>query len=315
MKLMLVLSKQNILMSKQEATNLIELKKPKLDENILIGDTEFSELFPRLAYTKTVLQYLFDCKTSELAKCMKSFDWNSVYEKNFCLRIFGSDEYKEAKLAGHIWNSVKNPKVNLDNPKTQFELHFTGKRVYCGKLLWENTEKFEDRRAHLRPELMPTSLHPRLARALVNLTGAKGSETIIDPFCGTGGILMEAGLMRLNAAGSDINPIIVRKCLLNLKHYKLKIAVTEQDALKAKGKYDYFATDLPYGKNTGRMNLEKLYSAFLKKLKKTMKKRAVVVFPGNVKYKPLIRAAKLKIESEFSHYIHKSMTKKIVVLH
>jgi len=315
MKLLLVLSKQNIPLAKQEAANLLELKKPKLDESILVSDTKFKELFPRLAYTGKALLYLFDCKASELAKQMKSFDWDSVYEKNFCLRISDSDKFKEADLAGYIWDRVKKPKVNLENPATRFELHFTEKRVYCGKLLWENNEDFESRRAHLRPELLPTSLHPRLARCLVNLTGCKGQDTIIDPFCGTGGILIEAGLMKLNVTGSDISPAIVKKCIENLKFFRLRVAVKEQDALKIKEKYDFVVTDLPYGKNTGRMNLEKLYSGFLKTLKKNMKQRAVIVFPDNVKYKPLAKTAKLKIESEFSHYIHKSMTKKIAVLY
>lgn len=312
---MFMLSKQNLKLSEAEAVNLLKLKSPKMDENVLVADANLPDLFQRLAYTKKVLLYLFDCKVSELAKQMKTFGWQNVYSKNFCLRIFGTEKFTEKDLAGYIWDRVKKPKVNLEHPATQFELHFLNDKVYCGKLLWENNEDFNARRAHLRSELMPTSLHPRLARCFVNLTGCKGKETIIDPFCGTGGILIEAGMMKLNVSGSDIDPIIVRKCLENLKPFKLKVPVKVQDALKIKRKSDYVVTDLPYGKNTGKLDLEKLYTGFLKTLKKTAKDRSVIVFPDSVNYKKLVKTAKLKIESKFSYYIHKSMTKKIVVLH
>ncbi len=312
MKYLFVLSKQNLKLSEQEAINLLELKKHKLADNLLVAEAK-GEFYTRLAYTKKVLQYLFDCPVKQLEKSMQDFEWESVYEKNFALRVYGA-VLDEADLAGYIWNNVKKPKVNLKKPKTRIELHFMNKKVYCGKVLWNNEEKFDERRAHLRPELLPTSLHPRLARCVINLTGIKGNETLLDLFCGTGGILIEAAIIGLNASGSDINPDITGKCQENLKSFKLKLNIKTQDATKIKQKFDYIVTDLPYGKNTGKMELERLYTAFLSNLKKIMKKRAVVIFPDSINYEKLIKKAKLKIEHEFSYYIHKSMTKKITLL-
>jgi len=54
---------------------------------------------------------------------------------------------------------------------------------------------FGKRKPHMRPGFHPSSLNPKLARAFVNLTGIR-KGTIVDMFCGTGGILIEAGLIR-----------------------------------------------------------------------------------------------------------------------
>lgn len=48
-------------------------------------------------------------------------------------------------------------------------------------------------------------LPPKLAQILINLSEVKTGQTIWDPFCGSGTILMEGLLQNLNAIGSDIN--------------------------------------------------------------------------------------------------------------
>ena len=209
------------------------------------------------------------------------------------------------------------------------------KKIYAARLIKDPHHTFESRKAHKRPERHPTALNPKLARAIINLAGAK--KSIMDPFCGAGGILIEAGLIGLKPIGYDLYKIMVEKSEKNLKHYKIKnYKLVNQDALKIKGKYDYIITDVPYGLNSaiwkkvgkenkkiplkqddrkkGIKNLEGFYLEFLKNLKKIMKIKAVVIFPNYVDYKKLVKKANLKIEKEFSQYIHKSLTRKILVL-
>ena len=47
------------------------------------------------------------------------------------------------------------------------------------------------------------SLSPRIARTLVNVTMVNEGQTLLDPFCGTGTILMEAALLNINVIGFD----------------------------------------------------------------------------------------------------------------
>jgi len=47
------------------------------------------------------------------------------------------------------------------------------------------------------------SLSPRIARMLVNMTMLNEGQRLLDPFCGTGTILMEAAVLNINVIGFD----------------------------------------------------------------------------------------------------------------
>lgn len=59
-------------------------------------------------------------------------------------------------------------------------------------------------------------LPPKLAQTLINLSGANPNQTILDPFCGTGTVLMEAFAMGINSYGSDISPEMIEATRLNM---------------------------------------------------------------------------------------------------
>ncbi len=62
-------------------------------------------------------------------------------------------------------------------------------------------------------------LPPKLARMMINLADAKPShaKTLLDPFCGSGTLLMEAGELGFSCIGSDINPQAIHDTELNSK--------------------------------------------------------------------------------------------------
>lgn len=375
MKYAFLLSGDYIDLAKEEVLSLFDFEEYKPLNNLLIIDIRnngksLKKLSKRLALTKSIHKLLFECKINELIEIIKNYDWNSVYEDSFCLRICYLDngtitkksidnksnkkismnksiknnknikKYSEKELAGYIWRSISNPKVDLQNPKTKIELFIVKDNVYCGLLIFENNEDFESRKAHLRPFPHPSSLHPKLARALVNISGIDEKESLLDPFCGTGGFLIEAGLIGIKVVGYDISKNMAEGCKENLKYFKIKnYKIINENALNIKNKYDYVVTDLPYGLNSNVYlqhykdslknkksnkinlktnkknqirNIEQFYFQFLKKLKKILKKKAVVIFPSYVNYKKLLKLSKFKIEKEFSIYVHRSLTRKIV---
>ncbi len=196
-------------------------------------------------------------------------------------------------------------------------LGLTKEIIIDGKKIELSKKEFLSRRAHLLPEGHPTSLHPKLARALVNLIGASKSDTVLDPFCGAGGILIEAGLIGMKIVVFDIDMIMLKRAKINfdylkIKNYQLKL----KDATTTSKHYNYIVTDLPYGKNSklSEKELEVLYLKFFKVLKRIKPKKAIVGLPDFVNYKKLIKKAKLKIKKEFDWYLHKSLTKKILIL-
>ncbi|MBI2541315.1 hypothetical protein HYV80_01220 [Candidatus Woesearchaeota archaeon] len=373
MKYIFLLSGDYIGLAKEEILSLFDAKEYELSGRLFIaglssGEKNLLRLSKRLALTKSICTFLFECKINELADFMKRFDWNSVYKDDFCLRAhfldgIGNNTIKnnkiqkskkatskrihagsnppefisEKSLAKHVWYSVKNPKVNLENPKTRIELFIFGNKAYCGLLIFENNEDFESRKSHLRPFPSPSSLHPKIARALVNMTGIRENEVLLEPFCGAGGFLIESGLMGITSVGYDINRLMTDECKKNLRYFGIiNSKINNKNALKIDGKFDCAATDLPYGLNSnvisedykgnwklGRINkkiqkegfiedLEKFYLGFLKRLRKKLKKKAVIVFPSYVDYKKLLKKSKFRIEKEFSNYVHRSLTRKIV---
>ena len=62
---------------------------------------------------------------------------------------------------------------------------------------------FGSRKPTDRPFFQPGSMDPLLARAVANLAGARPDATVLDPMCGTGGVLVEAGLVGADVLGID----------------------------------------------------------------------------------------------------------------
>lgn len=61
-------------------------------------------------------------------------------------------------------------------------------------------------------------LPPKLAQIMVNLTGPHvAGATLLDPFCGTGVLLQEAGLMGFNVYGTDLSEKMVHYSRENLE--------------------------------------------------------------------------------------------------
>lgn len=312
MKKVFLLSKANPDIGKEEVLALSNAKKYDLHDNLLVIETNFD--FERLAFTKSVYDLLSICTKKQLIKKLKDFNWQKVYKKSFCVRVFNDDKSKEKDFARFIWDNLEKPKVDLEKAGTNIHIFYTKKNVLVC-LLNKKIEQseFENRRAHLRPEMHPSSLHPRLARAMINLTGIK-KGTITDPFCGTGGILIEAGLLNFNAEGYDIEQPILDMAEKNLNEFKIKHSLSKKDATTIKKKLTYVVSDLPYAKATKTQDLNSLYSKFFEVLKKQMQKKAVLGLPDFIDNKKLIKNAGLKVEKEFTIYIHKSLSKKIFII-
>ncbi|MBW2968656.1 methyltransferase domain-containing protein [Candidatus Woesearchaeota archaeon] len=308
---MLILSQANTGLARAEVEALTN-KPIKLHNYILLTDSN-KNLEPRLAFTRFFYKFMFHCKEKDLIKKIKNFNWNKHYKYSFCIRKFGKTDLKEAELADLIWEKLENPNVKLSNPKTRFDFYFTKKGVFCGLFRSKARKDFKNRLTKLRPGLHPTTIKPRLAAAIINLTGIQ-KGVVYDPMCGTGGILIEAAVMNLNPVGSDIDERMLNLAEKNLNYYKLKARIFKKDALKIKKSYNYIVTDLPYSKNTRTQDLKKLYKEFLKNLKKILIKRAVIVFPNFIKHKALIKNANLKLIAEYEYYLHKSLSRTVCII-
>jgi len=106
------------------------------------------------------------------------------------------------------------------------------------------------RRPRIRPFFHPSALYSKFARLLVNLAQVKDNDLLLDPFCGTGSIIIEAGEIGVKSIGIDISRRMCRGALKNLKHFDtFGSGVVHSDAAKVPLlRVDGVATDIPYGR-------------------------------------------------------------------
>ncbi len=65
-------------------------------------------------------------------------------------------------------------------------------------------------------------LPPKLARSMLNLSGVHQNNTVLDPFCGTGTVLLEALTLGINCIGSDANPVSCEASRTNTSWFQKK---------------------------------------------------------------------------------------------
>ena len=307
--LLFVLSQENVSLAVEEVLRVFGVREYVLSGNVLLLNSR-RKVHDRLAYTNEVYQVLFSGKKKEILVLVEKFNWNRVYKKSYCVRSFCSVD--EKKIAAAVWHSVTKPVVDLRKAVSFFGIFDVKRKVYVCKRVWVNSKEFLKRKAHMKPSLHPSSLDPRLARCMVNLVG--GVNKVVDPFCGSGGILVEALFLGKKVVGVDIDRIMVKRCLLNVTHYHFNkdlYDVSCGDALEMNKKVPCVVTDVPYGKNT--KTSDGLLSGFLQKYAK-LTSIMVVGFPDSVDVRKILKGTSWKITFKAKYYLHKSLSKIVCVL-
>ncbi len=111
-------------------------------------------------------------------------------------------------------------------------------KVYIGKTLV--VQDFEDygRRDYQRPirDDVRGMIPPKVAQTMLNLSGAKAGETILDPFCGIGTFVQEGTLLGFRTVGSDIDKLAISGSEKNLEWFRNRYKIP-------KGKYHVEVAD------------------------------------------------------------------------
>lgn len=174
--------------------------------------------------------------------------------------------------AERIVGAVADRPVDLKAPEAVLRTFLGADRLLVGWRWFDRDPKdLEARHVKRRPFFSPVSLEPKWARTLVNLARLRRGDLVVDPFCGTGGILLEAAAVGVRVAGSDLNPDMVDGTRQNLGHYGYEpAALFAADASEAVAAYrrhdaapaDAVVTDLPYGRSasTGKEERRRLYA-------------------------------------------------------
>ena len=165
-----------------------------------------------------------------------------------------------------IQNQTRS-ELHLDRPDVKFIGVFSRGIFYFGRVFAEAARRFGDRRARRRPFFHPSTLQPKLAGCMVNLTRIRPPESLLDPFCGAGAILIEAAVLGCHPIGMDLSSLMVEGSRKNLIHfgvgpYDLVAGDARRLPLQEVGA---IATDPPYGRiaSTHGVFVKELYQGFL----------------------------------------------------
>jgi len=298
----------------------------EINKNVLIIETKedkkIKNIFSRLSFTFYISRYLFSCSTKldeiiSNAKKTKIKEYGSIAIK-YKNRSEKVRSQEIVKTLAEIF--TKNRKVNLKDPDCEIRALITDSKIYVGLKLFEvDRTQFEKRKVQFRPFFSPISLHPKIAKVLVNLSCIPKGKSLLDPFCGTGGILIEAGLMGTNIIGSDIEEKMIDGCKKTLDHYNIKNYKLFKSDIgeinKIVGNVNAVVTDLPYGKSTTTKG-EKMYDLYdraFENISKVLKKNSRAVIGVSKKNLVSIGNKYMKIKEIHELRAHRSLTRFFVV--
>ena len=296
MKLLFELSKEHSSLPKDEILSCLNAEDIRYhivesNENVLIIESKVNhddvqKLAQRLSFTFYIDELLFSCSNSlsEIQKNASEHKINrdgkiAIRGKN---RSSGINSQQIVKTLGEIYTKERD--VDLTNPDIEMRVVITDTQMYVGLKISEiERTLFEKRKVQHRPFFSPISLHPKLARALVNLSSIKKGETLLDPFCGTGGIILEAGLVGARVIGSDIEEKMIKGCKKTLEFYRIKeyelFCSDIGDIHRHVSSVDAVVTDLPYGKSTTTKgeDIQILYNRAFQSISQVLKKDGIAV--------------------------------------
>tara|TARA_B100000029_G_scaffold505404_1_gene586038 strand:- start:71 stop:1066 length:996 start_codon:yes stop_codon:yes gene_type:complete len=325
-KYLLELGGENTDLGKCEALELFKFEKysPRLEldyGNIIIISTSRAiekKIINRLSMTKRLSNIIFTSTENNNKNILNNLEKINIGDKSFAIRQIGQNDLDSEKTSILIGEkiSAKN-KTNLNNPEITVLFYQNSKFFIslCNNDWDTGYKKCLQHHISHRPYFSPISIHPRIARAMVNLSNCDETGPLIDPFCGTGGILIEAADMGMEVIGIDLKEKMVEYSKGNLRHYGFEGKLINSDFEEInKQKFSSIVCDPPYGiaSTSGGETIENLMKRSLDVFQRKLRKgQRLVIAVSNPK---MVKHPNLKLLNKFEWYIHKSLTRNIIVL-
>ncbi len=292
------------------------------DQCLLIEakDLDAPALGQRLAMTHRIIEVLAVCSTNlgSLADAVARMDLSKGSYRIRAKRI------KKAALPGDIVEKEagrvlfrRGYRADLKNPEIDLRAIITGDKIVLGReVACPDRSSFEARRPHLKPFFHPGVLMPRMARALVKLSQACAGERLLDPFAGTGGILVEACLMGIKCIGVDVQPQLVRGARENMTCMDCTLIAGDAKRLPFKdASIESAVLDIPYGRSAliEAVSKEDLLTESLAELQRVLKPGRRIVVVADRPIGDHLERSEFEILQVHSDRVHRSLTRYIFV--
>lgn len=291
--------------------------------------------------------------THAIEKLVNDVDWESlVREKGastWCVRVKGDRKFfhphalKELELAFAplIYVRWQGP-VQLKTPEVQFQVVVGRTRagdnvLTLGILQFKQPLEVKRRisrtRAGRRPVFHIGTMNNPIARFASNVTETPVGGIFLDAFCGSGGILIEAGLDGCFTIGIDVDYFYIRGVRLNMRYYApdRRLGEIRASALALPLRPDLHtlgnliqgaSSDLPYGRSTSRRGktVPAIWEEFLQEVAPVLAPgaRCCLIAPDTPEvqewFPHLEQFSQFRVQATLRQYVHDSLTRFFVVL-
>jgi len=228
----------------------------------------------------------------------------------------------ERKIGRIILDVTEGIRVDLKAPHREFLGILADDRFVFGLKAAEiKADGFARRGPPRTPFSHSAAMTPKLARCMVNLAQPKTGDLVLDPYCGTGSFLVEAGLIGCRVIGSDVKRNMIEGSLMNLSLHGVEpegVAVADARSLPLPtGSVDCIVTDPPYGTSATTLGLERreVFDSFFSAAGDLMGKgrRICLAAPETVGVSEIGERLGFKHEESHLIYVHRSLTREIAV--
>ena len=225
------------------------------------------------------------------------------------------DGWSGREVAGEIGGLLvaAGRDIDLTNPDVTLRIHllapsdptthpddFVTEPVVAWGITISKGDDWVQRTATNRPFFKPVSLDPKLARTMVNLAVPKGGR-LLDPFCGTGGLIVEGILCGIDSFGSDLAWPMVTGTRQNAEWaqqlggagaFEIRNGSAMDIGNCWEGDFEGFVFDPPYGRNAWKSSDGfELFEGALKSCGKSAAEKAnlvtLVPWPPESIFKPI----------------------------
>jgi tRNA (guanine10-N2)-dimethyltransferase len=296
------------------------------------SDEVAAEIIRRAGYIKSIVRPIISersgkvCESSLLIDNVQEVVHSPVViraEKLGVPRIDQNSRTIEKNVFDVLSRTIPDLRISYESPSTIIKIYVEGGLIIGGILIGEkDARSLEMRRPGKRPFTQPSAIHPKLARCMVNLTGARRNGCVLDPFMGTGSIPIEASLMGYTSIGVELKSWI---CFGGAKNIRLlgdysrsHIVVGDSRTLMFGRRFvDGVATDPPYGRSTTILGgeLSRMLEAVFAQLLEIVKKdaRIVMALPEGTPFIDRLDSIGLRIEERLKERVHSSLIREIIV--
>ena len=242
---------------------------------------------------------------------------------SYRVRVFGGGGEGDEAIISSIAERVEG-KVSLDSPDREVSAYVGehGAKTYFAITMPRSMRQgWATRRPRSRAFFHPSAIFPKLSRALVNLSGVQPGEAFLDPFSGTGSLLIEASIIGAEPVGIDLARKMVRGARRNSIKYQqpwLGLVRADSRCLPIR-EVGAVATDIPYGRasSAGGLQSSEILGSLVKGAPRVLHRgrKLVVMHPKSLEVEKISReAGGLRVEQELEIYIHRTLTRTITVM-